>query len=118
MASVAEVQPGGRGGWEGVLAVADGPRGTLRKSRESEREVERGVEFQRGFSGRWRVFWICFGPVGVAVVGVEALIVGFESVEAGSSFTGDLESMLAEVLGRLDIRNPISSLSHSWRSYG
>ena len=99
-----------------MLAVADGPRGMLRKSSESEREVERGVEFQRGFSGRWRVFWICFGPVGVAVVGVE-VFAGFESVEVGSSFTGDLESMLAEVLGRLDIRNPISSLSHSWRSY-
>jgi hypothetical protein len=58
---------------------------------------------------------ICLGPVLVEFVVVSVLF-GLESVEA-SSLVGDLESVEAEVFGRLDIRKPISSLSHSARSY-
>ena len=112
-ASTADDQPGGNGGgWEFEAA---GPRGTLRKSFESDCEFERGVLCQWGFSGRWRVFVICLGPILVEFVVVSVLF-GLESVEA-SSLVGDLESVVAEVFGRLDIRKPISSLSHSARSY-
>jgi hypothetical protein len=68
----------------GVTAAA-GPRGTPRKG-SGLSFVIRGVVCQ-SFVGRWRVFWIAFGAVGVVVVFVGAMGV-FEDSEFVPSFDG------------------------------
>ena len=65
--------------------AAAGPRGTPRKESELSLVI-RGVECQ-SLVGRWSVFWIAFGAVGVVVVFVGAVGV-FEESEVVPSFDG------------------------------